>query len=130
MLAMAGLAPRIIWPISKPAKHTHQLIIRRMVVPLYEYECAKCHHRFEKIESFSAPEKQKCPKCGATAGRVLTAPAIQFKGSGWYVTDYAGKSAGSTSSGSEAPKTSGESGSSKAGSEKAAAGKTSKDKKD
>ncbi|HVB99742.1 MAG TPA: zinc ribbon domain-containing protein [Candidatus Dormibacteraeota bacterium] len=65
-----------------------------MGVPLYEYECASCHHRFEKIESYSAPEKQKCPKCGKTAGRVLTAPAIQFKGSGWYVTDYGGKSSG------------------------------------
>jgi putative FmdB family regulatory protein len=60
-------------------------------LPLYEYNCAK-GHRFEKIESFSAPEKQKCPKCGAKAERALSAPAIQFKGSGWYVTDYAKKS--------------------------------------
>lgn len=51
----------------------------------------KCGHKFEKIESVSASEVKKCPKCGARAERVLNAPAIQFKGTGWYVTDYAGK---------------------------------------
>jgi putative FmdB family regulatory protein len=60
-------------------------------VPLYEYKCAKCSNRFEKIEHVSAPTVQKCPKCGGKAERQLAAPAIQFKGSGWYVTDYAGK---------------------------------------
>jgi putative FmdB family regulatory protein len=64
------------------------------VVPLYEYKCAKCANRFEKIEPLSAPTTQKCPKCGGKAERQLNAPAIQFKGSGWYVTDYAGKNAG------------------------------------
>ena len=67
-------------------------------MPLYEYECVKCGHRFEKIESSSASTTKKCPKCGAKAERLLAAPAIQFKGSGWYVTDYAAKSSGSTSS--------------------------------
>jgi putative FmdB family regulatory protein len=61
-------------------------------LPLYEYKCAKCGHRFEKIESLGASETKKCPKCGGRAERQLAAPAIQFKGSGWYVTDYAGKS--------------------------------------
>jgi putative FmdB family regulatory protein len=60
-------------------------------LPLYEYKCVKCGHRFEKIESLSAPTTQKCPKCGKRAERQLAAPAIQFKGSGWYVTDYGGK---------------------------------------
>ena len=60
-------------------------------MPLYEYKCVKCGHRFEKIESVSASETKKCPKCGAKAPRMASAPAIQFKGSGWYVTDYAGK---------------------------------------
>jgi putative FmdB family regulatory protein len=60
-------------------------------LPLYEYRCVKCGHRFEKIESVSASDSKKCPKCGAKAERQLSAPAIQFKGSGWYVTDYAGK---------------------------------------
>lgn len=67
-------------------------------MPLYEYECPKCHHRFELIEKNTAPETHKCPKCGAKAQRLLAAPAIQFKGSGWYVTDYAGKSGGASSS--------------------------------
>ena len=67
-------------------------------MPLYEYECVKCRHRFEKIESTSASTTKKCPKCGAKAERLLAAPAIQFKGSGWYVTDYAGKGSGSGAS--------------------------------
>ena len=62
-------------------------------MPLYEYKCAKCGHRFEKIENVSASETKKCPECGSRAGRMAAAPSIQFKGSGWYVTDYAGKSA-------------------------------------
>jgi putative FmdB family regulatory protein len=62
-------------------------------LPLYEYKCEKCGHVFEKIENVSASPTKKCPKCGGKAERQLAAPAIQFKGSGWYVTDYAGKSA-------------------------------------
>lgn len=61
-------------------------------MPLYEYECVKCGHRFEKIESASASATKKCPQCGGKAERLLAAPAIQFKGSGWYITDYAAKS--------------------------------------
>jgi len=57
-------------------------------VPLYEYECSKCEHRFEKIEKVTAPHRQRCPKCKGMAGRLQSAPAIQFKGAGWYVTDY------------------------------------------
>lgn len=60
-------------------------------MPLYEYKCVKCGHRFEKIESLSAPTTRKCLKCGKKAERQLSSPAIQFKGSGWYVTDYGGK---------------------------------------
>jgi putative FmdB family regulatory protein len=67
-------------------------------VPLYEYQCVKCKRRTEKIESVSGPHLKKCPHCGGKVERTLTAPAIQFKGAGWYVTDYAGKkSAGSDS---------------------------------
>ena len=65
-------------------------------MPLYEYECTKCGRRFEKIEHVSASATKKCPKCGAKAERLLTAPAIQFKGTGWYVTDYAGKNSDAT----------------------------------
>jgi putative FmdB family regulatory protein len=71
--------------------------VRELKVPLYEYKCVMCGHRFEKIESVSAAATKKCPKCGAKAERMVTAPAIQFKGSGWYVTDYAGKNSDGTS---------------------------------
>ncbi|HVH88429.1 MAG TPA: FmdB family zinc ribbon protein [Terriglobales bacterium] len=64
-------------------------------MPLYEFECEKCHHRFEKIQGVSDPDP-KCPKCGSKVERLLHAPAVQFKGSGWYVTDYA-KSGGKKS---------------------------------
>ena len=60
-------------------------------MPLYEYQCKKCKHRFEKIRKFSDPPIRKCPECGGSVEQLLHAPAVQFKGSGWYVTDYAGK---------------------------------------
>jgi putative FmdB family regulatory protein len=60
-------------------------------VPLYEYQCKKCKHRFEKIQKFSDSPVRKCPECGGPVEKVLHAPAVQFKGTGWYVTDYAGK---------------------------------------
>jgi putative FmdB family regulatory protein len=73
-------------------------------MPLYEYQCKKCHHRFERIQKFSDPLVKKCPKCGGPVEQVISAPAVQFKGSGWYVTDYAKKSSASGSS-SESAKT-------------------------
>ncbi len=82
-------------------------------MPLYEYQCKKCHHRFERIQKFSDPHVKKCPDCGGPVEQVVSAPAVQFKGSGWYVTDYAKKSsAGSSSS-------NGESGGSDSGGKKA-----------
>lgn len=60
-------------------------------MPIYEYECTKCGHRFEKIQKFSDPHEKKCPECKGKVERLLHAPAIQFKGSGWYITDYSGK---------------------------------------
>lgn len=62
-------------------------------MPLYEYECVKCGARTERIEKYSGPHLKKCPKCGGKVERMVAAPAVQFKGSGWYVTDYAGKKA-------------------------------------
>jgi putative FmdB family regulatory protein len=67
-------------------------------MPLYEYECKKCHHRFEKIQKFSDPHMKKCPDCRGPVALVISAPAVQFKGSGWYVTDYPKKSSSGTSS--------------------------------
>jgi len=72
-------------------------------MPLYEYECKKCHHRFERIQKFSDPHVKKCPDCRGPVEQVISAPAVQFKGSGWYVTDYARKSsAGSSANGDPA----------------------------
>jgi putative FmdB family regulatory protein len=69
-------------------------------VPLYEYQCTKCHKKTEKIESVSGPHLKKCPHCGGKVERLVAAPAIQFKGAGWYVTDYAGKKSGGNDGGS------------------------------
>ena len=60
-------------------------------MPLFEYECSKCGHRFEKIHKFSDRSIKACPRCGGKVARLPSAPAIQFKGSGWYITDYARK---------------------------------------
>jgi putative FmdB family regulatory protein len=67
-------------------------------MPLYEYECEKCGHRFEKIQKFSDKMVKKCPECGGKVEQMISAPAVQFKGSGWYVTDYANKSHAPSSS--------------------------------
>ena len=62
-------------------------------MPLYEYQCEQCHHRFEKIQKFSDPAPDACPSCGAgPVVKLPSSPAIQFKGTGWYITDYAKKS--------------------------------------
>jgi putative FmdB family regulatory protein len=67
-------------------------------MPLYEYKCKKCGHQFEKIQKFSDKMVKKCPDCGGPVEQTITAPAVQFKGSGWYVTDYAKKSGNLASS--------------------------------
>ena len=66
-------------------------------MPLYEYQCKKCSHRFEKIRKFSDPPIKKCPECGGVVEQLISSPAVQFKGTGWYVTDYARKSGGPSS---------------------------------
>jgi putative FmdB family regulatory protein len=68
-------------------------------VPLYEYRCTKCGHIFEKIQKFSDPHVSECPKCGAEVEQIISAPAVQFKGAGWYVNDYAKKSGTSNNGG-------------------------------
>lgn len=73
-------------------------------MPLYEYQCDACAHRFEVIQKFSDPPVDVCPKCGGAVKKLLSSPAIQFKGTGWYITDYA--RSGKTDSGS--PPASGE----------------------
>jgi putative FmdB family regulatory protein len=62
-------------------------------MPLYEYECDN-GHRFEVIQKFSDPPVEKCPTCGSPVRKLVASPAFQFKGTGWYVTDYARKDSG------------------------------------
>jgi putative FmdB family regulatory protein len=62
-------------------------------MPLYEYECSACGHRFELIQRFADPPAETCVACGkGPVHKLLSAPAVHFKGTGWYVTDYAKKS--------------------------------------
>lgn len=75
-------------------------------MPLYEYQCEACEHRFEQIQKFSDPPISVCPTCGGTVRKLLSSPAIQFKGTGWYVTDYAKKGTSGTEA-SEAGKSEG-----------------------
>jgi len=70
-------------------------------MPLYEYQCRKCKHRFEKIQKFTDRPIKKCPECGGPVEQLLSAPAVQFKGSGWYVTDYPKKGAAAHASDTE-----------------------------
>ena len=60
-------------------------------MPLYEYQCESCEARFEKIQKFSDPPVKTCPRCRGKVRKLVSAPAFQFKGSGWYVTDYGRK---------------------------------------
>jgi putative FmdB family regulatory protein len=96
-------------------------------MPLYEYECTTCHKHTEKIQKFSDPEITVCPHCGGHLERVLSAPAVSFKGGGWYADGYGNakpKSSGdSNGSGSSDSK----SGDSKSGDSKSAASKPSAD---
>lgn len=78
-------------------------------MPLYEYRCEACGYSFEKIQSFSAEPERVCPKCNGQLIRPMSAPALQFKGSGWYINDYSSKGSSSaaapaaTGEGSAAP---------------------------
>lgn len=72
-------------------------------MPLYEYLCPN-DGTFERMQKFSDPPLTACPTCGAPVEKLLSAPAIQFKGSGWYITDYARKSQGGAETGKDKPK--------------------------
>ena len=63
-------------------------------MPLYEYECDDCSHRFERIQKFSDELVSVCPECEGRVRKLASSPAIQFKGTGWYITDYARKPSG------------------------------------
>lgn len=74
-------------------------------MPLYEYLCDACAHRFEVIQKYSDPPISECPKCGGVVMKLFSSPAIQFKGSGFYITDYARKSDSATTPASGETKT-------------------------
>jgi putative FmdB family regulatory protein len=92
-------------------------------MPLYEYKCKKCGHRFERIQTYSAADATECPVCQGEVERLISAPAAHFKGSGFYSTDYAAKPAPSGKSdggGSDSSSTA----SDKSGGDKGSAAKT------
>ncbi len=79
-------------------------------MPLYEFQCEACASRFERIQKYSDPLPEVCPTCGkGPVRKLLSSPAIQFKGSGFYITDYAKKSSPGESRGSKDSKDSKES---------------------
>ena len=88
-------------------------------MPLYEYECESCAHRFEVIQKFSDAPIAVCPKCGGPVQKLLSSPAIQFKGSGFYLTDY-GRGTGSKSDSANTKSGKAESGATSGGSDSAA----------
>jgi putative FmdB family regulatory protein len=73
-------------------------------MPLYEYQCEACGHRFEVIQKFSDAPVETCPKCGGRVRKLIASPAIQFKGTGWYITDYAKKDSTAAGKSGDAPK--------------------------
>lgn len=72
-------------------------------MPLYEYRCTDCENKVEVIQRFSDPDLSDCTECGGTLERLLSAPSIRFKGSGWYVNDYAAKGKNGTSKSTKDP---------------------------
>ncbi|MFI5088278.1 MAG: FmdB family zinc ribbon protein [Terriglobales bacterium] len=68
-------------------------------MPLYEYECQACHFRFEKLQRLSDPPPPKCPECGGKIVQMMSTSSVQFKGSGWYVSDYQRKGSGGDGTG-------------------------------
>lgn len=76
-------------------------------MPLYEYECEKCGARFEVIQRFSDSPVESCRVCGGPVHKLISPPAIQFKGTGWYITDYAKKNSPTPSHSTSTPPASG-----------------------
>ena len=73
-------------------------------MPNYEYQCRRCEHCFELIQKFSDKPRKRCPECSGTVDRLISPPAIRFKGSGWYVTDSANKKSDKADKGEKASK--------------------------
>ena len=99
-------------------------------MPIYEYECRKCGHRFEVIQKIADAPLKKCEKCKGKVERLISSPAIQFKGTGWYVTDYAKKGSREESSKSEKSEKSASSADSASAETSESSAKSSKKKKE
>lgn len=98
-------------------------------MPIYEYECEKCGHRFELLQKFSDPPARSCPECkGRKVHRLTSAPAIQFKGEGWYVTDYSDKGKATRAEGTAEAKSGSVAAETKSGDGKTADGKSADSK--
>jgi putative FmdB family regulatory protein len=82
-------------------------------MPIYEYQCQECGARNEALQKMADPPLTTCERCGGALRRLISSPAVQFKGSGWYVTDYARRSGGGKSAGSDGGKGEGTGGESK-----------------
>jgi putative FmdB family regulatory protein len=67
-------------------------------MPIYEYKCNSCGHRFERLQSFSEEPVKACPRCGGDVRKFISHSSFILKGTGWYATDYARKNGGSSSS--------------------------------
>ncbi len=92
-------------------------------MPLYEYQCQSCGRRHEALQRVGDPDLETCPECGGALKRLLSAPAFQFKGSGWYVTDYARSGGAAKGSGTDSGGASAEGSAAKEGQEKSAEAK-------
>ncbi len=113
MLAWAGDSCYILaWRL--PPGAVFSTVRRSRALPVYEYRCTR-GHAYEKVEAFSAPTAQECPRCGESARRLLSAPTVIFKGSGFYSTDNRKGGAGGGNGGSAAEGASGDDGPSPAG---------------
>lgn len=104
-------------------------------MPIYEYECKKCGHRMEAIQKLSDKPFTRCPECKGALKKLISSPAFQFKGSGWYVTDYADKKGGAAkgdgeSDGSSSAGSSGSSGGGESAGDKAGGGGSGSGKKE
>jgi len=98
-------------------------------MPLYEYQCESCSHRFEVIQKFSDAPLDTCPKCGGVVRKLLSSPAFHFKGSGWYITDYARAGKTGDEGGGEKGESTGSGGASKGEAKTDAKGESTADTK-
>ncbi len=116
-LVLTAARPRgkVAWQFAglESKQHSHEPSNRSTTLPLYEYRCKACGHRFEKIQTYSAPDQKECPVCHAEVERLISAPSIQFKGSGFYSTDYPSRASKSAAAEGKAADKSGDGGSAK-----------------